>query len=284
MWFVDLLIKELKFPESPVWSQRDQCLYLVEWTGDRVLCYHKSKLELVFSTKPGGGPSGLGQDLQGNFWVCLYSSQELVHYSANGEIIHSISSYRGKEFRGPCDLVMDKQGGVYFTDSGNFEGDWVSGKPVGAVYYLDPNGLIHEIDRGLCFPNGIALSPEEKKLYVNEHRKNQTLIYELDEFGLPRTKSVFAIYDNDCLLDEKDSFELGPDGLSVDQEGNLWVAHYGGGKIVKINPKGELIQELRLPQGRKPTSTAFQTVSRELFVTEAEYGSLFRYYEAHFNA
>ena len=92
-----------------------------------------------------------------------------------------MQDYQGAPFRGPCDLVGETGGGVYFTDSGDFEDDWRTGRPAGVVYYCSPTGELAELDRGLCFPNGIALSPDEKRLYVNEHRQNRTLEYTLEK-------------------------------------------------------------------------------------------------------
>ena len=160
----EILAEGLAFPEAPFWSDRDGCLYLVEWTGDRLLAFRDGKLETFFRTEPGDGPSGLFQDAQGNFWMTLYSSGKLACFNPGGERLLVVQDYQGAPFRGPCDLVGETGGGVYFTDSGDFEDDWRTGRPAGAVYYCSPAGELVEIDRGLCFPNGIALSPDEKRL------------------------------------------------------------------------------------------------------------------------
>lgn len=171
----ETLAEGLQFPESPFWSDQDGCLYLVEWTGDRVLVFKEGKVGTLFHAEPGDGPSGLCQDAQSNFWITLYSSCKLACFDPSGERLLVVQDYQGTPFRGPCDLVGEAGGGVYFTDSGDFEDDWRTGRPAGVVYYCSPDGELVEIDRGLCFPNGIALSPDERRLYVNEHRQNRTL-------------------------------------------------------------------------------------------------------------
>ena len=272
----DLLAEGLHFPESPFWSERDACLYLVEWLGDRVLAYRRGKLETLFQTGQGDGPSGLCQDPNGNFWITLYSSGKLISCKPNGERLLVVQDYQGTAFRGPCDLAGAADGGVFFTDSGDFEEDWRSGRPAGAVYYCSPAGELREIERGLCFPNGIALSPDESRLYVNEHRCNRTLEYILRPDKSYVEKRILYTFDNACLLEPSAAFELGPDGLCVTDDGDLWVAHYGGGKLAQVSPSGEARGMLPLPRGPRPTNVACDAARRVLYVTEAEFGLLYR--------
>ena len=170
---------------------------------------------------------------------------------------------------------MDTQGGIYFSDSGDFEGDWTSGRPAGALYYLKSNGELRQVDAGIRYPNGLALSPEGHILYVNEHRSNRVLRYTIDDDGKLSNRSVFFELDNECLLSPEQSFEMGPDGCCVDDLGYLYLAHYGGGKIIKVGPDGVKAAQVFLPHGRKPTSCCFQAQQQALYVTEAEEGLLY---------
>lgn len=266
----------LNFPESPVWAEAENRLYFVEWFADRIQFLQDGRLELFLRTEAGGGPSGLCQDVHGNFWVCLYSSRKVVCYSKTGELLHEIDTFEGRPFRGPCDISADHSGGVYFTDSGDFEEDWRSGKPAGTIYSISPTLGLIQVERDLCFPNGIALSLRDEFLYVNEHRRNRTLVYRRDEHGRLSEQRVLRIHDSSCLLPEESSFELGPDGMCVDLMGELWIAHYGGGKVIHLRPDGELLGEIKLPNGRMPSSAAYCPKPAALFVTEAELGLLYR--------
>lgn len=273
---LEIVAKGMQFPESPYWSEQDACLYLVDWTADCVLRLQNGRLETCFEI-PGGGPSGLGQDPAGSLWLSLYTGRKLAKYTPQGELIAEWADFQGEPFKGPCDLVCDGQGGVYFTDSGDFEDDWRSGRAAGAVYYLAPGAAqVRRLAAPLHFPNGIALSAGGAQLYVNEHRRNRTLKYPISPQGELLEQQVFHIFDEECLLSPQEAFELGPDGMGVDEEGSLFVAHYGGGKVVQLSPEGELLQTIHLPRGRRPTSAAWQAVERALYITEAEFGLLYR--------
>ncbi|MFZ5819961.1 MAG: SMP-30/gluconolactonase/LRE family protein [Chloroflexota bacterium] len=267
----------MQFPESPRWSDRDGCLYLVDWTADRVLKVKNNRLETCFEL-PGGGPSGLCQDAQGNLWLCLYSGRKLAAYTPQGKLLGKWADCQATPFKGPCDLVCDRGGGVYFTDSGNFEEDWRSGRAAGAIYHLaSKDSQPRCLTRSLHFPNGIALSNDGTYLYVNEHRRNRTLRYSVAEDGSLRERQEFFVYDHECLLALHEAFELGPDGMCVDDQDNLFVAHYGAGKVLHLSPQGDLLQVIHLPRGRRPTSVAYHTDEQAIFITEAEFGLLYRF-------
>jgi gluconolactonase len=271
-----VIAENLDFPEGALWSARDGCLYLVEWLGDRVRALRGGRLETLFATPPGAGPSGLGQDLAGNFWVCLYTGLQLAQFSPAGEVLRTVKDFQGVPFKGPNDLVMDAEGGVYFTDGGNFTDDWASGRPAGAVYHLTARGDLRLVDRNICYPNGMALSLDGQYLLVNEHRQNRTLKYRVQADGTCVAEGVFHTFDDTCLLEPEAAFELGPDGMGLDQAGRLWVAHYGGGKVVGLNPDGQVVRTLHLPEGRKPTNVAYHPGEKALYITEAELGLLYR--------
>jgi gluconolactonase len=218
----------------------------------------------------------LGLSPEGNFWLSLYDARKLACYNQQGQALIEVTHYQSLPFRGVCDLSVDAHGGVYFTDSGDFGEDWTSGRPAGAVYYRAPSGNLRCLDKDLCFPNGICITPDGQRLYVNEHRSNRTLLYDLSGTGGIETRRIFYENDNENLLDTESAFELGPDGACVDGDGCLWIAHYGGGKIVQVDLDGNRLRSLHLPCGRKPTNLAYCPAERLLYVTEAEFGLLYQ--------
>lgn len=275
---IEVVAEGLQFPEGPFWSSRDNCVYFVEDEGDKVCALQDGKVRTILEVQAGDGPTGLKQDQDGNLWLCMYSSRKLLQLRPSGEILQTTDNYKGDRFKGPNDLVIDAEGGIYFTDSGNSKDDWTTGRPAGAIYYLTSEGKLLQVDSKLCYPNGIALSLDGKSLVVNEHRKNRILKYSLNPNGTLSNRKVFFEMDSKCLLDESLRYELGPDGMCLDSQGNFWVAHYGGGKVVVLSPEGKLLGKVYLPQGRRPTNTAFDRDKKALYVTEGELGLLYRIY------
>jgi gluconolactonase len=221
-----------------------------------------------------GAPNGHKVLADGTHLVCDASRHAVLHLSADGRILGNASdSCAGKPLRGPNDLCLDPAGGFYFTDPG----DSSDVNPIGTVHYVDPKGVTHLIDDGLAFPNGIVLTPGRDILYVAESKQNRVLKYVLDGPGKVKRKSVFA------NLPEMTGEQIDnqPDGMCLDEKGNLYVAHYGMRQVQVLNPKGELIA--RYPGGNLTTSNvAFGGPNMDqLFVTgglggESGGGALFR--------
>ncbi len=273
---VETILKGLKYPEGVYYSHQDQCVYFVEWLGDRIFAYRDGETRLIYQASPGSGPSGLSQDLDGTLWVCLYSACQVVQIGRAGGLLREYHAWHNQHFKGPNDLVHAPDAGLFFTDSGNFQADWVSGKPVGSVYYLSQKGDLNCAATGIAFSNGIAISPDGRKLYVSEHRRNQILGFDIEVDGGLSNRRVFARLDNHCLLDPGRAHELGPDGICMDWRGWLWAAHYGGGKLVGWDQNGEPRGMIYLTEGRCPTNLAFHPEEKAFYITEVESGSLLR--------
>lgn len=272
---ISLLLENLSYPESPEWSESDGCLYFVEWAADRLNAWQDGLVRLVHTFQPDDGPSAVVQAGDGSMWVCLYSARQVVQLTTQGEVLQRVNGWAGGVFKGPNDLVSDEMGGLYFTDSGNYNEDWISGLPAGSIYYLSPGNQVTRIAGELCYPNGIALSPDGMRLFVNEHRRNRCLVYDILSPGVLSAQQVFYRLDDQCLLDSDVAYELGPDGMCFDNDGKLWIAHYGGGKLVAIETDGKVNRSLHLPKGRKPTNIGLRPNSNELYISEAEEGLLY---------
>ena len=111
---------------------------------------------------------------------------------------------------------------------------------IGTVHYVDHHGKTHLIDQGLAFPNGIVLTPDGKTLYLAESQKNRVLVYEVTGAGQGRNRKLFA---NLPKHPSGDLLRNQPDGMCLDQAGNLYIAHYGMQQVQVLNPEGELIAQ-----------------------------------------
>jgi gluconolactonase len=272
----DIVLDGLLFPQGAFWSPRDGTLYFVEWGSDTVWSLKDGEAEVALELEPGDGPSGLFQDAGGDLWLALYSSRQVVQLSPNGEVLQTFDGYQGRRFRRPNDLVVDARGGVYFTESGDLDGEPSAAGAAGAVYYITPESELVQVDSELAYPNGIAITPDGRSLVVDEGRRNRVLKYAIHADGTLSDPDVLLELDDEYRGDAGYRYELGPDGVWCDGRGNLWVAHYGGGKVLVISPGGVPLKKILLPRGMYPTSVALSPDADVLYVTEGGEGLLYR--------
>lgn len=143
------------------------------------------------------------------------------------EITFLTNEFHSGNFAGLDDLFFDKTGGLYMTDA------WGSSvlKPSGHVFYLSAGGkLSRPISGNLAFPNGVVLSPDERTLYVDDFGTNRILAVPVESPGVLNVEGawVFAYLNGGH----------GPDSLTADANGNLYVAHHSAGEVVVFNPRG----------------------------------------------
>jgi gluconolactonase len=259
---VSVFAKGFKFPEGPVFD-RDGHLFVVDVeTGDISTISPEGRVKTFLNT--GGAPNGAKFHANGDLYVAD-RKLGIIAISSNREIRVIVDHYQGKKLNGPNDLTFDTGGNLYFTDHEGSSAD----NPFGSVYRVSSRGEMICLATGLAFPNGLVLSRDERHLFVAITRKNRVLRYVLDP---PPVRSyIFSQL----------SGGWGPDGMAFDVAGNLYVAHYGGGEVIILNPKGEPVE--RIPVGGlHPTNVAFGGPDRRtLFVTEVGTGSIYRFNTDH---
>ncbi len=217
-----------------------------------------------------GSPNGHKVLADGTHLICDASRHAVLHLDADGkELAPAATTSDGEPLRGPNDLTLDPtSGGVYFTDPASSN----ENNPDGTVHYIDSRGVTHTVARNLAFPNGIVIRPGGKELLVGESKHNRILAFPV---LAPGKLGPFRVLVN---LPSKGPGQIDnqPDGIALDSEGNLFVAHYGMRQVEVISPQGKLIR--RYPGGNLTTSNvAFGGPSMsQLFVTGGEPGALFR--------
>lgn len=176
-----------------------------------------------------------------------------VIYPAGREKVLS-SSYDGKPFQRPNDLVLDKKGGIYFTDIGVVpkpeEKNAEPARP--AVYYITPDGKTTQVVNDLKRPNGVQLSTDEKTLYVADTANEYLIAYDIKADGALSNKRNFAKLAG-YQKNAAGEFASGADGIAVDAENRLYVATNAGVEV--FNAKGETQGIIALPN--KPQNLAF---------------------------
>jgi gluconolactonase len=168
-----------------------------------------------------------------------------------------------ERFKGVNDLVFDSQGNLYFTD----QGQTGLHDPTGRLYRLRADGRLELLLHNVPSPNGVALSPDERVLYLAVTRGNQVWRVPLmDDGSVSKVSPFFTSYG-----------PSGPDGLAVDEAGHLIVANPGLGCAWVLNQRAEPVAVLRSCAGASLTNVAFGGPDRKtLYCTESVTGSVLR--------
>ena len=175
--------------------------------------------------------------------------------SAQGEILRSLASPE----HGANDICLDTPNdGYYFTSPYASETE-----PKGTVYYVDNLGEVHIVAENLGFPNGIVLRPGGEILLVGESLYNRILEFPVTSPGKVGTHRVFA----KLPAKGESQPDAKPDGMALDETGNLYVAHYGMGQVQVLDPQGKLLASLP-GAGVFTSNVAFGGADRkQLYVT-----------------
>jgi gluconolactonase len=170
----------------------------------------------------------------GTHLVCASKKSAVWRMDAAGErIVIASSESEGKPLRAPNDLALDGHGGFYFTDPGGSRE-----APIGSVHYVGPDGKTVQCAGGMRVPNGLVIGAAGKALYVAETVPNRILQFPILAPGRLGPMRIFA------SLPARQGHEAAPDGLALDEKGNLYVAHLGTGHVLVLDPSGRLTRTL----------------------------------------
>ncbi|BDI28383.1 hypothetical protein CCAX7_004340 [Capsulimonas corticalis] len=258
-----VLARGLKFPEGPALSSDGQYLYCVNCESSAIsrIDLKRGKFDAAWATLPDGGKgNGATMGVDGFLYVADHAAKRIVRINTASKQITTIvdKNEAGGALRGPNDLVFDGKGGLYFTDPA---GSWE--EPVGAVYYAAPGTRqVTKIADGLRFPNGIALSPDGLTLYVVISPEHTILAFDITASGVvaPESRRVFT------TVSEKN----GGDGMRFSKDGFLYVAVFGDGLVVKIDPSGQIVDRYPVNAGKNITNLCFSKDGKSIYVTETQ--------------
>ncbi|MEI7994202.1 MAG: SMP-30/gluconolactonase/LRE family protein [Methylococcaceae bacterium] len=164
-----------------------------------------------------------------------------------------VENFEGTPFQRPNDVVLDKSGGIYFTDSGTRATKENPNPPVShpGVFYITPTGQLKRLANDIERPNGIQLNKDEKVLYVANTLGEHVLAYDIAADGSVSNKRNFAKLDG--WKNEENVWSSGADGLVIDDNDRLYVASNSGIEVFSV--KGEALGIIPLP--KKPQNLAF---------------------------
>ena len=190
------------------------------------------------------GPNGMTADKDGAVLLCQHGFRRIVRISKGMKITTVVDRYQGKRLNSPNDVVYRSDGAFYFTDPpyGLPKGDDDPAKELkfNGVFRV-ANGKPQPVVKDLSRPNGIAISPDQKTLYIgNSDEKHRIwMAYDIADNGTVSNGRVFADVTN-----EKDAGV--PDGMKVDSQGNIWASGPAG--IWVFSPAGKHLGTIKMPE------------------------------------
>jgi gluconolactonase len=259
------IVSNILGPEGPLYV--DGNLYYVGWVS-HTLSKWDGKTTTVLNHTPGCGHNGLALTKQKTFLLaCTEEHGAILELDMTGKQLRRWDADKnGKTFDGGInDIVVTANGGAYATVFGPYKD--LPTSVVGKILYLAPGSQKWvEVADDLNYANGIGVSPDQKTLYVSETVGNCILKFKINDDGSLRDRSNFALL-NLLTKNKNESWWLGPDSMKIDSKGNIYVAQWFGGKILKISPDGKLLHVFEIFSGDGTTNVAFSEGEKELYVT-----------------
>ena len=282
---IEIVGSHYKWSEGPVWVPSQKILLFSDVLENKIYQWNGKDSPTVYLSPSGytdtaprkgeNGSNGLALDRKGRLLLCQSGNRQVVRLNASLDAPAPVFTilapdYQGKKFNSPNDLIVDHKNNIYFTDPVyglpmrekdptrelNFEG----------VYKISADGHLTLLIDSIARPNGIALSPDEKILYIasSDDPHTRWYSYDLDKAG--------NIHRGGVLLDGTElkaaaTVKQGADGFKIDKYGNLFSAGPDGINI--ISPAGKLLGLIRIYD--RPTSNcAFNGTKDILYITAAD--------------
>ena len=208
---VQLLAKGLHFAEGPVWSYEGFLIYS-DVPVDRMHKWTPGTGDAEAGTEPGGA-YGRAFDTEGRLYTCEFRQRRVTRTDKKGKVEALAARFEGKRLNAPNDIVVRRDGHVYFTDPAFGSQDDAKELDFYGVYHITPKGELEAIGRWKTRPKGIALAPNGRTLYVSDSDRRGVRAYDLDGKGAASNERM--VIENIAGV---------PNGLRTDVNGNLYVA------------------------------------------------------------
>jgi gluconolactonase len=231
---VEKLADGFSFTEGAA-SDAQGNVFFTDQPSDRIL---KWSVDGKLSTfmQPSGRSNGLSFDANGNLWACADENNQLWRIDAAGKVEVVLKDHGGKLLNGPNDLWIAPNSGIYFTDPFYKRPYWKRGameQSTQGVFYLAPgHRVLTRVADDLNQPNGIIGTPDGKTLYVADIGASKTYAYDIATDGKLTSKRLFC--------------EMGSDGLTIDNEGNVYLTGKG---VTVFDKTGKQIEHIAIEEG-----------------------------------
>ncbi len=218
--------------EGPLWWHEGGHLVFSDIHNNRRMKYEPGRGASLL-LEPTNRANGLTRDLQGRLIACEHDSRRVTRQEPDGSITVVANSFQGRQLNRPNDVVVKSDGSIYFTDpwtSPNAPNQW--DLAFSGVYRVTPDlGTLSLLIDDFVLPNGLAFSPDESVLYINDTRRGHIRAFDL----LPN--GTLARHSDRVFADLRGPESGVPDGMKVDVEGNVYCG--GAGGLWIMDPKGK---------------------------------------------
>jgi gluconolactonase len=255
---LEKLAGDFSFTEGPAADAKGN-VYFTDQPNNRIMIWTTEGKLLTFM-QPCGRSNGMFFDSKGNLWSCADEKNELWKIDMEKKVTIVIGQFERKALNGPNDLWVSRNGGIYLTDP-YYQRSWWdhSAMPQAdqSVYFLKPDHkTLIKVDGTMKQPNGIIGTPDEKMLYVSDIGSKKTWSYSINPDGTLTNKKLFC--------------EMGSDGMTIDEKGNLYLT---GNGVTIFDKTGKLIGNIPVPEkwtanvcfGDKDRKSLFITATTGLY-------------------
>jgi len=246
-----------RFTESPLWSKATGLMLFCDVGTNQILAFLPGKGTLKYRDEM-EGPTAIAYDTEGRLLVAQPRLRRIIRlYPGDDKKLDVVvERFEGKRLNAPNDMVVRKDGQMYFTDPAF--GAQIEGRELdfNGVYHLTAKGELSVVARLKGRPNGITLSPNGRVLYVSVSDERRILAWDVDGRGRAANERVFA-----------EGIAGPPAGLRTDEKGNLYVA---ANEVLVLDANGKRIHSIALPD--KPSNLAFGDEDRQSLYISAKGG------------
>ncbi|WP_282161397.1 SMP-30/gluconolactonase/LRE family protein [Ulvibacterium marinum] len=229
-----LVAEDYDFTEGPALAPNGD-VYFTDQPNDRILKWDATTNSVETYLQPSGRSNGLYFDHDGNLLSCADEKTQLWRIDTEKNVTVLVEDFDDKKLNGPNDLWVDPNGGIYFTDPFYKRPWWEHEEPeqvAKRVYYLTPDmGEVRIVAEDYVQPNGIIGTADGKTLYVADIGDKKTYSYTMNADGSLTDKKLFA--------------ELGSDGMTVDNQGNVYLT---GDGVTVFDKSGKQIYHIPVPE------------------------------------